>query len=689
MKFFIFFILLFSLLSPSYSSDLRNSEKLRKISFLLRGVPPSIEDFEKLSSLNKNDGNKFISKKIDDYLNSEDFFYKMSQRLDELFRVQINMHKVTDSDAYGYYQDVIKNGSLNHLFYDIVSKNLSWDALLKAKEYKIVKEVQSFSSSGIQDASFFEYNSQQNLREIVLKYFELNPEKEVYTYRPNSDSQPNIAGAITTNRFFTRYTNTRINKNRRRAAAIFRIFLCDSMTPVVMPSKEENKDLLNLSLSATNSDSNTNNPIIENSEKRHGTDSQCMSCHYKLDPMAQTFIGSGAYLNKTPSPGALTYKKENGSLINVPVSGLGELGDVITQQEEYLSCQVSHFWNWFVGENIPLSEQKKKELAEKFDSLNRKPKDFIKELLLSSDFSSPNKLDVNDIRFSNVKPIFQRCNSCHLNEVLAPKIDSYPFAKNSSYNEMIVKQILQAADLLEEKDTDSMPPQNAGWRLIGLERDLVKAWIKSGAKDDDGNSFIFDENLKTLSQKIVVSDSIEQSNNSEFGNTHRRYLNNFDLMDTLHLIFSNPESRDVCLYEHEYDKNTQLSFGFANTIDGSYLYTSPSSSYFEEVLECMDKYLTYHHQSSFYLHVLKSIPEDFENLKWSELSENNKMAFLDAAASAILGKEIISFNSNENSLLFRLKFNLDNHTDRGNKTIKDFIPLVAKSIILSSEFLTY
>ena len=42
-----------------------------------------------------------------------------------------------------------------------------------------------------------------------------------------------LAGALTTPLFFSRYATTGINKNRRRAAAIFRIFLCDKMTAAI------------------------------------------------------------------------------------------------------------------------------------------------------------------------------------------------------------------------------------------------------------------------------------------------------------------------------------------------------------------------------------------------------------------------------------------------------------------------
>ena len=63
--------------------------------------------------------------------------------------------------------------------------------------------------------------------------------------------------------------------------------------------------LLSLALGKDSSKSVDHSQDVQ--EKRHGTDQQCMSCHYKLDPAGNTFRTSGLILNPWPAAGGLVF----------------------------------------------------------------------------------------------------------------------------------------------------------------------------------------------------------------------------------------------------------------------------------------------------------------------------------------------------------------------------------------------
>ncbi len=71
-------------------------------------------------------------------------------------------------------------------------------------------------------------------------------------------------------RFFADHQNSSTNANRRRAAYILKTYFCDRLIPIAVVS------------------------TIEHTEGgKHGSDPNCYSCHYKLDPMAGFFRSRG------------------------------------------------------------------------------------------------------------------------------------------------------------------------------------------------------------------------------------------------------------------------------------------------------------------------------------------------------------------------------------------------------------
>ncbi len=632
---------IFLCFSNSVRADEYNT-RLRKISLLLTGQLPKKSDLSNLTAI-KNGAVKenYIREKIKEYQSSEEYVQKMRERMEELLNVTVTHNGMLQSNDNGYLDERDIKSSMHSILTDLFDSNKSWDSLLVTKNYKFFFPDSEYSDEyidprAIDDIGFYSYNygygdaNRQELLEYLSKVDDGNLAAGKDIPRKNTEGLENLAGIITTNRFFTRYPTTRINKNRKRAAAVFRMFLCDSMTPALLPSNKENMELLDLALGQSNND----NFQTMTEEQRHGQDPQCESCHHKLDPMARTFIGSGVVPNRKTTPGELVYYEENEKgqkkQIRVPVSGLGELGKVITEQPTYSQCQVTHFWNWFIGENIPLSYTQKISLSKKFDELERKPNDFIDFLLNSNDFKFPKKIDLNDIRYSHVQSIFKRCDSCHKSTVTAPTLSSgYPFAVDPTYNKFSLGQIIWASDLREETSNDFMPPRNAGWKLEGFERDLLKAWVKTGAKDDNGNATISTGEMRT--HMIAYDPEFLNSNNFKFKNTSNRYMNNYDLINVLTQIYGESERCSQIQ-----GAGHKVNLGFLNTSDGKSLFQRPNSALLNWIRECSSQ--------SVLGNAKKHLPENIQDLletNWLELSNSEKVRVIKFSIDNLIGQNVL------------------------------------------------
>jgi hypothetical protein len=68
-------------------------------------------------------------------------------------------------------------------------------------------------------------------------------------------------------------TNSSTNYNRKRAAYVLKRFFCDDLTPIAVESPSQH------------------------AQDQHGSDASCVSCHYKLDPMAGFFKDYGFVFN--------------------------------------------------------------------------------------------------------------------------------------------------------------------------------------------------------------------------------------------------------------------------------------------------------------------------------------------------------------------------------------------------------
>lgn len=465
--------------------------RLRKLSIHLRGITPLREEYAALmEAITKNQKDIFFEQKTKEYLDSPKFIGKMIDRLDELFRLKtaerasefrLETPNYKLSQGEPGYETL---GALDQVFESLIAENKSWDKILTENNYRFVDQIKYLMAS---DLAFLNPVKPELPSATPLPGTAVSPYPKILEAKFD-ENDPKIAGAITTARFFSRYSTTNINRSRGRAAAIFRIFLCDDMRAVVEPKPEEEGELLKKAFPKPKP------PVDGWHDARylddpHGTQESCMACHYKLDPLGKSFITIGSVMSPEPAPGALVYKRADGTLVEIKGEGFGVLAKAITQQPEYTACQVRHFWNWFIQSDVTPSTEEMTEMIKKFNAVGRRPKDFVRYLVNHKAFyEKPSEA----VSLKNVRPILDRCNNCHsgVMEVEIPSFTQFPMGGTEANHLPWIKHIIHQLDLTHNGLNKKMPPKESAWQPTAEDLALLKQWISEGARDEEGNPSI-------------------------------------------------------------------------------------------------------------------------------------------------------------------------------------------------------
>ncbi|MEQ1875717.1 MAG: hypothetical protein ABL958_03665 [Bdellovibrionia bacterium] len=459
-----------SLSFAAFGKPLTPAARLKKLSRMIRGTDPQVVEYGLLQkAVAKGEAEKYFADTTVGYLATPNHAGKMINRLEALFQLRTG----AQPPEHGVRSDIGQSAT-EEIFKRVSSENLSWDELLVSKRYVI------YSSVAATESEFFRL------------VFDFPMSSEDTTITGEADD-PRLAGAVTTLRFANRYTNSTTNKNRRRAAAIFRIFLCDPMRPAVDVDQGEISKLFDLAFDKEQIAVQTHKVATAGIDP-HGADPKCVTCHYKLDPMGRFFSGMGSSLGPAPTKGRLVYKRKDGTRVDIEGRGLGDMALAVTKQPEYVECQVSHFWKWFITSAWPLTSSVKAELVAKFDELGRKPNDFIKYLVTRKEFTEAPEENAQPVMFmSKIAPVFKRCNECHKEMDDFPDFTQLPLGGSKDLNVVWLKKISKMIDLPNNGANRVMPPANAGWDLTNDEITDIKRWIEYQAKDENGNPSVTPE----------------------------------------------------------------------------------------------------------------------------------------------------------------------------------------------------
>jgi hypothetical protein len=480
-----FLYLLLLLWSQASFAQLTDESYLNKLSHSLRGINPSYAEYKSLIEARKNSQlETFFSSKRAEYLNSPFYFEKMRWRMTELFKLAPSSTPFNVNPELPN-ADKSRLNATDELFLSLFKENNSWDSLLTGHQYRIFAP-QANEVSVLLGLSPLTHFSQLVDEDFKNEYSKLN-EGESLSLKFD-ENEGRVAGILTSPRFFDRYATTAVNKNRRRAAALFRTFLCDNMVAAVPDPAANRAKIYDLQYPQKTQDHFSESELVAASQMgdgQHGTQADCMSCHYKLDPMGKVFLGSPVILSGYKWPGALSFKNAKSEIVFIPVKNINELGQAISQQPEYLNCQMKHFWDWFIGKDIPLSQTIMSELVEKFIQVDRKPNDFVNYLVQRAEFKLRRVEEPAQTTSRRTKEIFQKCQSCHLGKsddvTGEPLIDltQWPLGKDTSIPDLgyWLRRVSKKLDLENGGRKRSMPPESSNWNLTREELKVIQEWI--------------------------------------------------------------------------------------------------------------------------------------------------------------------------------------------------------------------
>ena len=486
---------------------------LRKISRKIRGLDPQKSEYDELRSLlqskplgqlKQSEIYMFMHNKAKSYTASEQHVEKMNFRLAALFYLR-TFYIPASLKAENFPQSLREeyersnNQTVTSLFKNIIRNNLSWDELLVGRKYEVF-ENGFFDVDGDSDISF--YSTVENRATLIDRSLydfsqTLNPNllsgdpRQFYEF---SDSDPQIAGVLSTRGWRKRYTATDINENRRNSSNVFRIFLCDPMKPAVFADPQEEILLTEefLKIVQTGTPTTSATPDLSSPEiqeliaKAHGTEASCVGCHQKTDPPGLVFgEANSSFLPENMTKGKLFYNYSDTEKADLEVDGLRGLAKAIVAQNRYLDCQVRHFWDWFISREITdrPSSSRMEELKLQFNNFSRKPNDFVAYLVTQPEFYSDRSKENVIPTYDQVKPILQKCLSCHQASAEEVKLDvSLPNFKTTE-DQTRLKKILSRMSL--PKTQKKFMPQNPEeWSEKELQ--AVKAWIKYELETTEG-----------------------------------------------------------------------------------------------------------------------------------------------------------------------------------------------------------
>lgn len=568
-------------LAESYEM-LSTAKRLKRLSILTTGEQPSFDLIERLKTLDEKDSSVFFNQISKDYVQSPHFNDVMVDRMSDLFMIK----KPLRNTNVQFFAEDNRFTSLHLLFHRIVSENRSWDELLTSQVVG-----QSSRDGKLIDERYYEEVSNESTKKVIEKNILDNYLKSISDIfkdkkadqavpAPANYTQidsPQIAGVLSDPHFLDRYPTTTINQNRKRAAAIFNIFLCDEIRAVILPDESVQKELDEIGFDQKDQKKSPN----FNNVQRHADDPKCSTCHYKLDPLANVFKSVSGKISKRSVPGYLSFKRKSGELVKIKFNHAQDLAQALVSQPEYAGCQVRHFWDWFIGSDVSIDAETEQLLIAKFNELERKPKDFVRYLVNMKSFYQFPKQTEENINFHAVSGLMKNCQSCHDSEVMAPKLDTLPFSNfgDKKDHSKVIDKLISSLDLLGDGSKASMPPINAGWKVSSSERAKLLVWLSAGAPDDSGEKTWHNESIREKVKQRVQAENIHLNFKTSFGNTAKRRMRPKEVASSLLSLSRVLGLKEETLYSRYYDILAEAErVSLINLNSGEYI-EKPDSKY--------------------------------------------------------------------------------------------------------------
>ncbi|MGE0528675.1 MAG: hypothetical protein AB7G93_01020 [Bdellovibrionales bacterium] len=486
--------LILSSTSPAFSKPLSPEVYLGKISERLTGKWPTREQYAALKAEKVRTGCSEVTCLQDFYrgfirekMNTAEFYSEALLKVYERFGLRAPERPpfpLNETGGVTYSDD---DGMGDFLIYRVFKLNRPLDELFTGQIYwrrnysyagafasYFGLDIEGKADNAIKDMSSEEMNQYPEVQGATLQVMDLT-------------GHPNISGLFSTKRFLQRYWNSPVNGNRKRAAAIFKIMLCDQMAPALERNQQQPREEA-LALGVTEAQITTRT-FEEIHRNRHANQQDCRQCHMRLDPMARTMrpleIGIAAF----PSPGHLKFYNSLDDIVSMPVSHFSDLIKKATQQQKYVDCQLNWLITWIMGKDVNIHPVRFARFIEDFEKGDRKVKNLIENLLLSPEFQGIPSQFEEPPSLIKAKAVFMECQFCH---------GSFLNTRGDKLKLNLAK-ITGKLDLPHDGASRIMPPRSHWWEPTKQEILDVKAWIQEGAPlVKDGQPILSPEEVQRL-----------------------------------------------------------------------------------------------------------------------------------------------------------------------------------------------
>jgi hypothetical protein len=344
---------------PSYGTKyVSTPEHLLRISMSLRGVRPSLKEYQQLK-----DKSESLESLVEKYLDTPHFGTMIREMHAEWLLINVSPD---------YYPaafpalDVLQGVGLHKLNQSLISAapRLVEHIVTSNRSYKeVVTAPYTMADSIVASVWGIPYDKAKG-----------GWQKTKY-----GDGRP-PAGVLNDGFMFTRHASTSANRNRGRAQQIARIFLCVDYT-----NREiDLKGSLDLSDEKKVREAVRKNPV-------------CNSCHQTLDPLASFFAShyplrlpdrEKRYPLKQYAPEFIEfYRTAKPAFFGKPGKNLKDLGTFIANDPRFASCITRRFYAQMMDLDVSKVSRKRVEYFSRlFVHSGMKVKSLLKAIVLSDDF---------------------------------------------------------------------------------------------------------------------------------------------------------------------------------------------------------------------------------------------------------------------------------------------------------------
>jgi len=475
---YLFYLVMFMSLNIQ-AQEMHPMVFLNKLSERLVQKAATPEEYEKLNSemQKKNCSStvcleNYFRKYIQDKMNSDDFYAIFYSHVTERFGYKTPRSLNLEKLFYTKYPDNGASAGRDFaLVYRTLKENRSFDELYTSQ---MITEPESHvdlnKHSGAMEYISIDTEGMRNNPNTSSPYLiELKNNKQIQAQQFDLTGHNNYSGLFTSSIFLNHRWNTDLNQNRKRAAAYYRIMLCDMMTPALDRESEKQKEN-RMALGIL--DENIIRENIKQIHKdKHATQIDCNACHTRLDPVGKVFRAFEQGVSNVSLKGEIKYTDVTDDLKVVEVSNFHDLTLKTVQLPKYFDCQMSWFAEIYLGLDFKLSTARLADVSKQIERRKRKIKDVIEDLLMIPEFRNIKIETVEPESFIQARAVLDNCKDCH----------SSFFSMRPELLKSKLSKVAVCMDVDNGGKNAQMPPSDHYWHANNQEIEQVRKWLSDGA----------------------------------------------------------------------------------------------------------------------------------------------------------------------------------------------------------------